>query len=166
MSLLVNAKEGIMKEIKTEYNLLEARKKALDQVVHGSIRPHGKLWGMDVFSWMNPDIEVLSSTIHTFPFPILWLSPSGLLSAVMEHDAAIVTNIHTVITCDERTENLLSNEQSAELLQVITTNDIHQAFQEMNALHFKPGIILFCTEGADSEMHQKAFSNYLELHQI
>lgn len=151
-----------MKQIKTEYNLLEARKKALEQVAHGSIRPHGKLWGMDVFSWMNPDVETLSLTIHTFPFPVLWLSPSGLLMAVEAYDADIATNIHTVITYDQRTET----EKSGEMLHLITTNDIHQAFQEMNALHFKPGIILFCSEGADNEMYQKAFSNYLELHQI
>lgn len=155
-----------MKEIKTEHNLLEARKKALSQVVYGSIRPHGKLWGMDVFSWINPDIEAVSLTIHAFPFPILWLSPSGLFSAVLGHDDSIVTNIQTVITCDESTESTLSKEKLTEDLHLITTNDIHQAFQEMNALQFKPGIILFCTEGADSEMHQKAFSNYLELHQI
>ncbi|MBC9813675.1 hypothetical protein H9Y05_14460 [Crocinitomicaceae bacterium CZZ-1] len=151
-----------MKEIKTRHNLLEARKKALEQVTHGSIRPHGKLWGMDVFSWMNPDVEALALTIHAFPFPILWLSPSGLLMAVAECDAAIATNIHTVITYDQSS----AAEKSGEILHLITTNDIHQAFQKMNALQFKPGIILFCSEGADSEMYQKAFSNYLELHQI
>lgn len=154
-----------MQKTKTEYNLLEIRKKSLEQMVHGSIRPHGKLRGMDVFSWTNPEMEAITSTIHAFPFSVIWLAPSGLLMSVIENDPDIMSNLYGVISYDN-TQRVFDSEKFGDVRYVLTTNDVKQAFQEMNALQLKRGIILFCSAGSDVEMYENAFREYLGLHQI
>ncbi len=149
-----------MKEVKKEINLLEVRKKALESAVNGSIRPHGKLWGMDVFSWNNPSIEAMNSTIHSFPFPIIWLASAELLTDVVTADSTVLSNIHATISY----ENQLLIE--VDFPNLVKTNNVQQAFQAMNDFRLKRGVILFCHSGVDSEFHQNAFKAYLELHQI
>ena len=62
---------------KKEDQLLEARQEGLRNAENSSIRPHGKLWEMDVFSWYKPNIHVLANTIHAFPFPVIWVANSS-----------------------------------------------------------------------------------------
>lgn len=149
-----------MKQIKKDHNLLDNRKEALGNVANGSIRPHGKLWGMDVFSWNNPTIEVITSTIHSFPFPIVWLASTDLLNEAISHDETILSNIHVAIAY----ENINSITDKSTNFQ--TTKDVQTAFQLMSENRLKRGVILFCHAGIDSEHYQHAFKSYLELHQI
>lgn len=154
-----------MQQTKTEHNILEARKKALEQVVHGSIRPHGKLWGMDVFSWANPNVETIVSTIHSFPFSVILIAPSALLMTVVENDPAIVSNLHAVISYEDA--QLVFDGKKFEVVQhVFTTNEVQQALLKVNDYRLKRGVILFCSEGADFERYQKAFGEYLEIYKI
>ena len=37
------------------------------------LKPHGKYFGMDTFSCLNPDLDVLEKTIMNFPFDLLWI---------------------------------------------------------------------------------------------
>ena len=61
------------KEIaKIENSILQARKEGLLKASDTTMNSHGKLWGMDVFSWINPNPVVLSATMESFPFPILF----------------------------------------------------------------------------------------------
>lgn len=151
-----------MQKTKTEYNLLEARKEALNQVANGSIRPHGKLWGMDVFSWENPNVETIASTIHSFPFPIVWLGDAQLLTTIVEHDASVLSNIHAVVSYDGKLDT--TTFQDVELLSEQT--DVQQALQKMNEFRLKRGVVLFCHSGIDSEFYKNAFKTFLGLHQI
>lgn len=152
-----------MKQVKTGRNLLEVRKEALNEVAYGSIRPHGKLWGMDVFSWENPHVETIAFTIHSFPFPVVWLASSELLAAVVKFDTTVVSNLHAVISYENEWTD---QEGFQDLSHVLTTNDIQTAFQYMNEFRLKRGVILFCHSGTDSEHYEHAFKAYLDLHQI
>lgn len=149
-----------MQQTKTKHNLLELRKEALEQVVHGSIRPHGKLWGMDVFSWNNPDVDAMTSTVHAFPFPVIWLTSAGFLTEAVDFDATILSNIHAVISYDKIPSD------TGKFQNLITTNDVETAFQNMSEFRLKRGVILFCYSGADSEYYKNAFKAYLAIHQI
>lgn len=165
MSILTEQQTEDMQQIKTSHDLLEARKEALQQVVHGSIRPHGKLWGMDVFSWTNPDVEAIASTIHSFPFPIVWLAPPGLLMSVVQHDPSVTGNIHTVISYGN-TQTDLNKDKFQGVSAVFTTNDVQEAFKQMNVSRLKRGVILFCSAGTDHVMYENAFGEYLDVHQV
>lgn len=149
-----------MQQIKNKHNLLDIRKEALEKNIHGSIRPHGKLWGMDVFSWSNPDVDTMTSTVHAFPFPVIWLASADFLTEVVDFDATILSNIHAVISYDKIPEN------TDEFQNLITTNDVETAFQKMSEFRLKRGVILFCYSGADSEYYKNAFKAYLAIHQI
>jgi hypothetical protein len=157
--------ERTMQEIKNKYSLLDARKEALEKAANGSIRPHGKLWGMDVFSWINPDIDAITSTIHSFPFPIICLATSELLMSIVEKDETILSNIHTVISY-ENSEVELDRSMFSEIENVQVVNDIHLALDAMSVVRLKRGVILFCSTGTDYMMYENAFKKYLELHQI
>lgn len=163
MTFYVKEQTEAMKQVQTNHNLLEARKRALENVVNGSIRPHGKLWGMDVFSWGNPHVELIASTIHSFPFPVIWLASSELLTAVVSFDAAVSGNAHAVISY---ADGALDENKFRDVPHVVTTNDVEAAFQKMNELRLKRGVILFCHSGTDAEHYENAFKAYLELHQI
>ena len=149
-----------MKQVKKDHNLLEVRKEALENVVNGSIRPHGKLWGMDVFSWQNPQLDAITSTIHSLPFPIVWLASTDLLNEAYTNDETILSNIHAAISYEKGV--------SKEIVfpDAISSESIQKAFEVMNENRLKRGVILFCHTGIDSEYYQNAFKAYLELHQI
>lgn len=151
-----------MQQIKTKHNLLEVRKEALEQAIHGSIRPHGKLWGMDVFSWENPTAEMIASTIHSFPFPVVWLGDSQLLTSVVEYDASILSNIHAVVSY----EGKLDMSTFQEVGFVSEQTDVQQALQKMSEFRLKRGVVLFCHSGTDSEFYKNAFKTFLGFHQI
>ena len=57
----------------TDERLLQARTEGLK--TQGSpMRPLGKLWGMDVFTWLNPNPGLLVNTLQSFAVKIVMLS--------------------------------------------------------------------------------------------
>lgn len=154
-----------MNKTKTAENLIDIRKESLKNIQTGQLRPHGKLWGMDVFSWANPELEMLSSTIHSFPFSQIIIAPASLLMSLVEYDNSVLTNIHAVISYED-VQQLFDRKKFATIDQVFTTNNLQHAFQKMNEWQEKRKIVLFCSEGIDFESCQTAFKEYLEIHQI
>ena len=61
------------KKLTSQQQLLLARQEALRAEKENSLRALGKMWGMDVFTWIDPYPGSISSTIHAFPFPVIWL---------------------------------------------------------------------------------------------
>lgn len=70
----------------TDNRLLAARQEGLKQAESHSLRPLGKLWGMDVFAWYNPPVNDLSATLTTFPFPVFWLGNEELVKELAQVD--------------------------------------------------------------------------------
>ncbi len=70
----------------TDNRLLAARQEGLKQAESHSLRPLGKLWGMDVFAWYNPSVNELSATLTTFPFPVFWLGNEELIKELSQVD--------------------------------------------------------------------------------
>lgn len=50
--------------------LLQARKEALQYADGTSMQSYGKIFGKDVFAWLNPFDFQLKSTLTSFPFPL------------------------------------------------------------------------------------------------
>ncbi len=84
-----------MKETKlnSAQQLLSARQETLQKLQTTAMRPHGKLWGLDVFSWLEPDMELLANTIHSFPFQVVWISNKEILEGVVAADPQILSNV-------------------------------------------------------------------------
>lgn len=49
---------------------MQARKEALQYVDGTSMQSYGKIFGKDVFAWLNPFDFQLKSTLTSFPFPL------------------------------------------------------------------------------------------------
>lgn len=73
--------------------LLDARGEALKAAERQSLRPLGKLWGMDVFTWYNPGVHELSATITTFPFPVFWLGNAHLVKELAQVDPRVMRSL-------------------------------------------------------------------------
>lgn len=157
-----------MKELKTittsEKNLVEARKETLNRITTDSIRPHGKLWGMDVFSWANPDLGLISSTIHSFPFPVVFVAPLALTMSIVGHDQTVTSNIHAVVSYEDIHSSFNKiNIDSVEFVH--TFNNVKDALNTISERRLNRGVVLFCYEGLDFEHYKKQFNDFLELHQ-
>ena len=54
-----------------EEQLLQSRGAGLkDAIQINTMNAHGKVMGMDTFSWVNPQIDALASALESFPFTI------------------------------------------------------------------------------------------------
>lgn len=157
-----------MKELKTvstsEKKLLEVRKETLKSITTDSILAHGKLWGMDVFSWANPDIGLISSTIHSFPFPVVFVAPSKLTMSIVEHDQTVISNLHAVVSYEDIHPSF--NKVNLDTIEFVDIfNDVKDALNKINERRLKRGVVLFCCEGLDVEHYKKQFNDFLKLHQ-
>lgn len=153
-----------MKKTKEAYNLIDIRKQAIAQHVHGLLRPHGKMWGMDVFSWSNPEIVAMADTIHSFPFKVLLVTNHNILDSLLEQDELVATNLQGVILF--QSTKAIKDERLKFVDNVAYFNDVKSAFQQMYEWQVPRTIILFCSEGMDAELHQNEFNRFLEVHQI
>ena len=60
--------------VNSSEQLLQAREQGLKQAQQvDTMQAHGKILGMDTFSWMNPHVDMLATLLASFPFSILWI---------------------------------------------------------------------------------------------
>jgi hypothetical protein len=145
-----------------ENSILQARKEGLLKAGDSSMQSHGKLWGMDVFSWVNPKPAVLSATMDSFPFPIFWISSSLERKEVLEINIELNAKIHfsVLLDSDNSTNDLLDFNNGV----VVTT--LNEAFDQINTLKIKPSILLFTYSKSDWEYQKNRFNDYLSMAQV
>jgi hypothetical protein len=145
-----------------ENSILQARKEGLLKAGDSSMQSHGKLWGMDVFSWVNPKPAVLSATMDSFPFPIFWISSSLERNEVLKVNIELNAKIHFSVLLDSEnsTNDLLVLNNGV----VVTT--LNEAFDQINTLKIKPSILLFTYSKSDWEYQKNRFNDYLSMAQV
>jgi hypothetical protein len=145
-----------------ENSILQARKEGLLKAGDSSMQSHGKLWGMDVFSWVNPKPAVLSATMDSFPFPIFWISSSLERNEVLKVNIELNAKIHFSV--------LLDSENSTNDLLVlnngVVVSTLNEAFDQINTLKIKPSILLFTYSKSDWEYQKNRFNDYLSMAQV
>jgi hypothetical protein len=132
---------------KIESQLVAARKSGLLKLNETSLQSQGKLFGMDVFSWIYPNIEVLNSTLNSFPFEVLWIGNKTEINLVLSENNVL----------DSRVRTKLMYNDGKELNNILKT---------ISEFAFKPGILLFTSTDTDSEYCYNLFKEYLALVQI
>lgn len=142
-----------------ENSILQARKEGLLKAGDSTMQSHGKLWGMDVFSWINPKPAVLAATMDSFPFPIFWISSSPEKNEVLEVNVELMAKIHfSVIVDSENVQNGSNN--------IVSVSTLNEAFDQINSLKIKPSILLFTYSQSDWEYQKNRFSDYLSMAQV
>ncbi|NVK66094.1 MAG: hypothetical protein HWE22_16000 [Flavobacteriales bacterium] len=81
--------------------LKQARRAGLEEVkINAALCPHGKVAGMDVFSWVNPDIEALNAMIASMPYKVIWAATSGQARKFWELNGEGLKRIETLVVYD------------------------------------------------------------------
>ena len=142
-----------------ENSILQARKEGLLQAGDSTMQSHGKLWGMDVFSWMNPKPAVLAATMDSFPFPIFWIASILERNEVLEVNIDLNAKIHFSAILDW--ENSKSDS-----INGATVSTLNEAFDQINSLKIKPSILLFTYSKSDWEFQKNRFNDYLSMAQV
>lgn len=132
---------------KIESQLLAARKSGLLKLNETSLQSQGKLFGMDIFSWLYPNIEVLNSTLNSFPFEVLWIGNKTEINLVLSECNVLDSRVRTKLIYSDGKE----------------LDDILKSITEYS---FKPGILLFTSTETDSEYYFNLFKEYLALVQL
>lgn len=157
-----------MKEIKAEKEktgqLLEAREQNLQHVERGSLRPHGKLWGMDVFSWYNPMVFELENTLTSFPAPVLWFANAADVTKLAQENESALANVRLICTHDDGgfslPEHIFSSVESC-----MGTQALNDALALIRAVKRNQGILLFTASGEDWKSRRETFEFFLDIHQ-
>jgi hypothetical protein len=145
--------------------LAEARAENLKQVELISLRPHGKMWGMDVFSWYNPLSDDLLTLFQSFPAPITWIGNKSMIENVFAEDANLLVNLTVVCAHNQIDFQLANSTNSAYLEAIIGSNDIKNGFEMIKARKQRNGILLFTASGLDWTNQREEFENYLKIEQ-
>lgn len=132
---------------KIESQLVAARKSGLLKLNETSLQSQGKLFGMDVFSWIYPNIDVLNSTLNSFPFEVLWIGNKTEINLVLSENNVLDSRIRTKLIYTDGKE-------------------LHDILKSISESAFKPGILLFTSTETESEYYYNLFKEYLALVQI
>lgn len=123
----------------------------------GTLMPKGKLFGMDVFIWLYPDVESLNPTIESFPFDVVWIGNSSEMEAILEQNPTIEKKVlHYLIIGETEFKNE----------KCLYFADINEALKSIKENSKKPGIVLFTSTDSNTEYTNRQINNFLELVQI
>lgn len=156
-----------MKETKDQSvagQLLQAREAQLQQLENSSLRPHGKLWGMDVFSWYNPAVYELESTLSSFPAPVLWFGNASDVVRLFSEHSDQLGNIRLVCTHDHGGFSL-PEEDFGQVESSIGSQSLDDALKLIRVVKKDKGILLFTASGEDWKARRDAFEFFLSIHQ-
>jgi hypothetical protein len=151
-------------KVNSDDRLLEARNEGLKNMKESSLRPHGKLWGMDTFSWYQPNVNLLANTLHAFPFPIIWIGNSEDIKATLEEDPSVCFQLKTIITFDNSQLNVPIDAFN-KVENIVNVENIKDAFKMLKSLKLKNAVLLFSASGEDWRDGKEEFETFLSMHQ-
>lgn len=134
--------------LKKQAGLLDARKETLNRA-NSDIHPQGKLFGLDVFTWVNPDRMKLIATLESMPFPIHLVTRTDYFTFLTANHNVIFANLSNVylledpsskneniqgtVLCSNLTEALfaLVREKSNGIMLIVTSDSNDEALLQL-----------------------------------
>jgi hypothetical protein len=144
--------------------LLEARNRNLEQVEKSALRPHGKLWGMDVFSWYNPMTYEIENVLNSFPTPVLWFGNSVDISKLLTSNTDCLSNLK-MICCHDQADLFLPFEVMNQIETFFGAKEIDDALKMLKTFKKENGILLFTAKGENWKKDKNSFELFLDIHQ-
>lgn len=151
--------------IQSGEQLLQARESNLKHVEKSSLRPHGKLWGMDVFTWYNPTNSELENTLTSFPFPVIWFGNDSDITALIKTSNDVWSNLQTICVYDSGVVEI-PDEAMHTIENVLGVLEFKDMFEFIRTFKQKNAIFLFTASGENREEYKKQFEDFLNLHQL
>ena len=143
-------------------SLLDARQEALKAAERQSLRPLGKLWGMDVFTWYNPSVNELSATISTFPFPVFWLGNAALVKELAHVDPKSMRLLAWCGQYDNAQIDLPADVLGPMPL-FTATESVEDALTVLRSVKQNRHILLFTVSGNEWKTKLADFENFVQL---
>ena len=141
--------------------LLRSRNEVI-QTKSSPMRPQGKLWGMDVFTWINPEPGALLNTLESFPFKVLWMGGVEEVSAILSTDESALKVIDTVVTYNANIFGL-NEDWLGSLVNGAGTSNLVDALYFVDYFKAPKTVLLFTSSGEQSAERMTDFENYLQL---
>jgi hypothetical protein len=148
--------------ISAEELLLGARKESLSRINQTALRSHGKLWGMDVFSWIHPNMSSIGTTINSFPFSVVWVGNAHDLKSALEVQPELMEKLSAVLVYDN-TVFALKNEHLTHIKNCVGTGRVEEALRMVKIAAQPQTILLFTASGEVAEEAKIEFENTLNL---
>lgn len=151
------------KNISLQSDLQQVRQAARETVVQ-TLRPHGKLWGMDVFSWYKAQAFELENTLLAFPFPICWMGEQREVELLLEACPQLASYLHQWIIYDAA-EITLPADRVQEMQNVLATASLEDALELLKGVKQRGNVMLFTASSENWKLHQEKFEFFVSLHQ-
>ena len=136
--------------------IAKAQEQALLSSSDSSLKSHGKLFGMDAFSWHNPNISVLEKTIESFPFRTIWLGNYAEINAYIKSYDEFHKKVEEYIVYGE-CQDIVKKQKDIKHFP-----DLNKSIMSLKQLSFSPGIILFTASDSDGPYSMKYFSSLFQ----
>ena len=153
-------KENI-KQLSAEEQLLQSRELGLQEALKvNAMSAHGKILGMDTFSWINPNNDVLATVISSFPFPVLWIGNHNQIKSVIEGYPNVVENISTIIVQDRSTINI-DRKLLSEITNIMCVEGSQFAIEAVRSLSKDKHAFLFTCDGNEATGQKRVFTDFI-----
>lgn len=153
-----------LNKVDLQSQLLQARKESLENAEKLSLRPLGKLWGMDVFTWYNPPVEELASTMTTFPFPVYWLASELNLCEMAQVDPQTMRSVEWIAQFDNP-QILIPSDIASDISLITATETLEDTLTILKHTKQARRILLFTVQGNEWKTKMNDFENFVKLHQ-
>lgn len=144
-----------------EEQLLQSREQRPDNMDVNSMRPLGKLWGMDVFSWSNPSPGVIANTILSFPFPVIWIGNSIDIQKTLHTEMEVCQNLSAMIVRDNSIFSF-NNEVLSKVINCAGVENVADSLVFLKQFKSPKNIVLFTSSGENSKLERVAFEKYIK----
>ncbi len=148
--------------VKNSEQLLQAREQSLKQARQvDSMQAHGKILGMDTFSWMNPQVDMLATLLSSFPFSILWVGTHSQIEQCLRLYPEISGNVETILIHD--TSSLELNKSALEKINSIAcVKGADHAFEFVKSMKIKKGVLIYTNEKETAIADSQAFEKFVQ----
>lgn len=141
----------------------ETRKNTLKKVAKAkAMCAHGKLLGMDTFSWIDPQVDKLATVIQSFPFKVLWVGSQEQISLCMEHYPELADSIEAIIVYDQPAEES-NNEIHKGLIKSVGSDGIMEALKLATSLKIKKRVFLITLNKAVAREQKLKLEQFISL---
>jgi hypothetical protein len=147
--------------VNSEEQLLQARKEGLKQAQQvDSMQAHGKILGMDTFSWMNPQTDMLATLLSSFPFSILWVGTLEQIQNCLKLYPELSGNIETILI--HNSSSMVLNKTALEKINTIACVDgMEHALDFVKTMKLKKGVFIYTDEKEEALKGKQIFEDFV-----
>ncbi len=143
--------------------LLQLREQSRQEaLLVNAMNAHGKIMGMDCFSWMNPQVDALASVIESLPFQIIWVAQHDQIKTCINTYPNLTESIDTLIVTDDVLLNL-DRERLNEVANIACVEGVDNALELLKTLKKEKAVFLFTSGGKKVQQDKHVFEQFISL---